>query len=103
MNKSEVRARKNSKVIRMYNKIAAFWFQFGQSPTFREIGKMCGVRSTSMINLYIQTLVRWGWINYQPGSNRTITLKRATEVTLNQAQGHALFGSVTADFEQEQI
>ena len=50
----------NDKCIRLYAKIAAYMCQMGHAPTVRDMGKMMGITSTSMMAYYVKTLVKWG-------------------------------------------
>jgi SOS-response transcriptional repressor LexA len=69
----------NDKCIRLYAKIAAYMCQMGHAPTVRDMGKMMGITSTSMMAYYVKTLVKWGWITKAEGKGRTIVLTRPTE------------------------
>jgi len=69
----------NDKCVRLYSKIVAYMIQFGHAPTVRDMCKMMGITSTSMMAYYVKTLVKWGWISKADHMGRTIVLTRATE------------------------
>ena len=85
---------KNEICVMLYNKIAAFVFQFGYAPSIREMRVMMGISTNSMIHGYLKVLSDWGWIAIESQKARTLRLTRPTEHDMSPDQGKALFGSV---------
>lgn len=68
----------NERAIRIFKFIIAYKRNHdGNSPTIREIGRACGVSSTSMVRFYLDALTLAGKIEMAggPGSSRSILVK----------------------------
>jgi len=89
---------KNEICIKLYNKIAAFIFQFGYAPSIREMRIMMNSSTNSMIHGYLKVLSDWGWIAIESQKARTLRLTRATEQDMSPDQGKAAFGKVDDAF-----
>jgi len=85
---------KNEICIKLYNKIAAFIFQFGYAPSIREMRIMMNSSTNSMIHGYLKVLSDWGWIAIESQKARTLRLTRPTEMDMSPDQGKAAFGNV---------
>ena len=59
---------------KVYESIVAYMLAYGYPPSVREIGDMAGLKSTSTVNWYLNSLRERGWINYETDKPRTITV-----------------------------
>lgn len=48
--------------------------QFGQAPSYREIAKMFGFKSTGRVTVLLNSLQERGWITFLPNRSRSITV-----------------------------
>ena len=60
---------------RVLDAIAKHWSMFGYGPTYREIGKELGIRSTNGVSDHVKRLVRLGLVLQDYGVQRSLRLK----------------------------
>jgi hypothetical protein len=60
----------------LYNRIEGFVAANGFSPTVQEICGMLGVTSKHTAHRYLVLMRKHGWLDWQPGKQRTIQLRR---------------------------
>ena len=58
----------------VYLAIGVFWGQYRFAPTYRELGRLTGLKSASTVKYHLDNLVRDGLIAYDPGKNRTVRI-----------------------------
>ncbi|MCL5125200.1 MAG: transcriptional regulator [Deltaproteobacteria bacterium] len=56
----------------IYTAIHDFITVNGYPPTFREIGSLVGLKSSSAVHYYLQKIRDKGHISYHPGKSRTL-------------------------------
>ena len=78
------------KLIRIMDYIRKFSEENGYTPSVREIGKECGIKSTATVYSYLQKLQDKGYLNKANNKKRSVTLTRSSGVNI------PLIGTVTA-------
>ena len=79
-----------SKLIMVMDYIRKFSEENGYTPSVREIGKECGIKSTATVYSYLQKLQDKGYLNKTNNKKRSVTLTRSSGVNI------PLIGTVTA-------
>ena len=70
--------------------IRRFSEENGYTPSVREIGKECGIKSTATVHSYIEKLQDRGYLNKTDNKKRSVSIGRSSTVTI------PLIGTVTA-------
>ena len=78
------------KLIKVMDYIRKFSEENGYTPSVREIGKECGIKSTATVHSYIEKLQMKGYLNKTENKKRAVTIGKGTGVTI------PLIGTVTA-------
>ena len=78
------------KLIKVMDYIRKFSEENGYTPSVREIGKECGIKSTATVHSYIEKLQTKGYLNKTENKKRAVTIGKGTGVTI------PLIGTVTA-------
>ena len=78
------------KLIKVMDYIRKFTEENGYTPSVREIGKECGIKSTATVHSYIEKLQMKGYLNKTENKKRAVTIGKGTGVTI------PLIGTVTA-------
>ena len=78
------------KLIRIMDYIRKFSEENGYTPSVREIGKECGIKSTATVYSYLQKLQEKGYLNKASNKKRSVTLAKSSGVNI------PLIGTVTA-------
>ena len=78
------------KLIKVMDYILKFSEENGYTPSVREIGKECGIKSTATVHSYIEKLQTKGYLNKTENKKRAVTIGKGTGVTI------PLIGVVTA-------
>ena len=78
------------KLIKVMDYIRKFSEENGYTPSVREIGKECGIKSTATVHSYIEKLQTKGYLNKTENKKRAVTIGKGTGVTV------PLIGTVTA-------
>jgi repressor LexA len=78
------------KLIKVMDYIRKFFEENGYTPSVREIGKECGIKSTATVHSYLEKLQDRGLLNKATNKKRSVTLNRGTGVSI------PLLGTVTA-------
>ena len=78
------------KLIKVMDYIRKFSEENGYTPSVREIGKECGIKSTATVHSYIEKLQNKGYLNKTENKKRAVTIGKGTGVTV------PLIGTVTA-------
>lgn len=78
------------KLIKVMDYIRKFTEENGYTPSVREIGKECGIKSTATVHSYIEKLQIKGYLNKTENKKRAVTIGKGTGVTI------PLVGTVTA-------
>lgn len=78
------------KLTRVMDYIRKFSEENGYTPSVREIGKECGIKSTATVHSYIEKLQNKGYLNKTENKKRAVTIGKGTGVTV------PLIGTVTA-------
>ena len=78
------------KLIMVMDYIRKFSEENGYTPSVREIGKECGIKSTATVYSYLQKLQEKGYLNKANNKKRSLTLTRSSGVNI------PLIGTVTA-------
>ena len=78
------------KLIKVMDYIRKFSKENGYTPSVREIGKECGIKSTATVHSYIEKLQTKGYLNKTENKKRAVTIGKGTGVTI------PLVGTVTA-------
>ncbi len=78
------------KLIRVMDYIRKFSEENGYTPSVREIGKECGIKSTATVHSYIEKLQSKGYLNKTDNKKRAVTIGKGTGVNI------PLIGTVTA-------
>ena len=82
--------RNEEKLIEVMDYIRKFSEENGYTPSVREIGKECGIKSTATVHSYIEKLQTKGYLNKTENKKRAVTIGKGTGVTI------PLIGTVTA-------
>ena len=78
------------KLIRVMDYIRKFSEENGYTPSVREIGKECGIKSTATVYSYLQKLQDRGFLNKATNKKRSVTLAKSSGISI------PLIGTVTA-------
>ena len=78
------------KLIRVMDYIRKFSEENGYTPSVREIGKECGIKSTATVYSYLQKLHDRGFLNKASNKKRSVTLAKSSGISI------PLIGTVTA-------
>ena len=78
------------KLIKVMDYIRKFSEENGYTPSVREIGKECGIKSTATVHSYIKKLQTKGYLNKTDNKNRAVTIGKGSGVNI------PLLGVVTA-------
>ena len=78
------------KLIQVMDYIRKFSEENGYTPSVREIGKECGIKSTATVYSYLQKLQDKGYLNKATNKKRSVTLAKSSGVNI------PLIGTVTA-------
>lgn len=78
------------KLIKIMDYIRKFSEENGYTPSVREIGKECGIKSTATVYSYLQKLQERGYLNKASNKKRSVTLAKSSGVNI------PLIGTVTA-------
>ena len=78
------------KLIKVMDYIRKFSEENGYTPSVREIGKECGIKSTATVYSYLQKLQDKGYLNKATNKKRSVTLAKSSGVNI------PLIGTVTA-------
>lgn len=78
------------KLIRVMDYIRKFSEENGYTPSVREIGKECGIKSTATVHSYIEKLQTKGYLNKTDNKKRAVTIGKSSGVNI------PLIGTVTA-------
>ena len=81
---------KEDKLIMVMDYIRKFSEENGYTPSVREIGKECGIKSTATVYSYLQKLQAKGYLNKASNKKRSVTLSKGAGVSI------PLIGTVTA-------
>ena len=78
------------KLTKVMDYIRKFTEENGYTPSVREIGKECGIKSTATVHSYIEKLQNRGYLNKTDNKKRAVTIGKGSGVTI------PLLGVVTA-------
>ena len=78
------------KLIKVMDYIRKFSEENGYTPSVREIGKECGIKSTATVHSYIEKLQNRGYLNKTENKKRAVTIGKGSGTTI------PLIGVVTA-------
>lgn len=78
------------KLIKVMDYIRKFSEEYGYTPSVREIGKECGIKSTATVHSYIEKLQTKGYLNKTDNKKRAVTIGKSSGVSI------PLIGTVTA-------
>ena len=78
------------KLVRVMDYIRKFTEENGYTPSVREIGKECGIKSTATVHSYIEKLQNKGYLNKTDNKKRAVTIGKGTGINI------PLLGVVTA-------
>ena len=78
------------KLIKVMDYIRKFSEENGYTPSVREIGKECGIKSPATVHSYIEKLQNKGYLNKTDNKKRSVTIGKSAGVTI------PLIGVVTA-------
>jgi repressor LexA len=78
------------KLIKVMDYIRKFTEENGYTPSVREIGKECGIKSTATVHSYISKLQNKGYLNKTENKKRAVTIGKGSGITV------PLIGTVTA-------
>ncbi len=78
------------KLIKVMDYIRKFSEENGYTPSVREIGQQCGIKSTATVHSYIEKLQAKGYLNKSDNKKRSVTIGKAGMVNI------PLLGVVTA-------
>ena len=79
-----------NKLIKVMDYIRSFSEENGYTPSVREIGAYCGIKSTATVHSYIERLQEKGYLNKAENKKRAVTLGKSGSVNI------PLLGTVTA-------
>ena len=79
-----------NKLIKVMDYIRRFSEENGYTPSVREIGAYCGIKSTATVHSYIERLQEKGYLNKAENKKRSVTLGKSGSVNI------PLLGTVTA-------
>ncbi len=78
------------KLVRVMDYIRKFSEENGYTPSVREIGKECGIKSTATVHSYIERLQDRGFLSKTDNKKRSVSIGRSATVNI------PLIGTVTA-------
>ncbi len=78
------------KLTKVMDYIRKFTEENGYTPSVREIGKECGIKSTATVHSYIEKLQTKGYLNKTDNKKRAVTIGKSSGVNI------PLIGTVTA-------
>ena len=78
------------KLIKVMDYIRKFSEENGYTPSVREIGKECGIKSTATVHSYLAKLQNKGYLNKATNKKRSVTIGKSAGVSI------PLIGVVTA-------
>lgn len=78
------------KLIKVMDYIRKFSEENGYTPSVREIGKECGIKSTATVHSYIEKLQNKGYLSKTTNKKRSVTLNKSSGTSI------PLIGTVTA-------
>lgn len=78
------------KLIKVMDYIRKFSEENGYTPSVREIGKECGIKSTATVHSYIEKLQNRGYLNKTENKKRAVTIGKGSGTSI------PLIGVVTA-------
>lgn len=78
------------KLIKVMDYIRSFTEEHGYTPSIREIGAHCAIKSTATVHDYISRLQEKGYLSKDDNKKRSVTLGKSGSVTI------PLLGTVTA-------
>ena len=78
------------KLIAIMDYIRKFSEENGYTPSVREIGKECGIKSTATVHSYLEKLQTKGYLNKATNKKRSVTITKSNGVSI------PLIGTVTA-------
>lgn len=81
---------REEKLTNVMDYIKRFSEENGYTPSVREIGKECGIKSTATVHSYIERLQERGFLTKQENKKRSVSLGRSSTVNI------PLIGTVTA-------
>jgi len=81
---------REEKLIKVMDYIRKFTEENGYTPSVREIGKECGIKSTATVHSYIEKLQTKGYLSKTDNKKRAVTIGKSTGVSI------PLIGTVTA-------
>lgn len=81
---------REDKLIKVMDYIRKFTEENGYTPSVREIGKECGIKSTATVHSYIEKLQDKGYLSKTDNKKRAVTIGKGSGVTI------PLLGVVTA-------
>ena len=80
----------DEKLIRVMDYIRKFSEENGYTPSVREIGKECGIKSTATVHSYLEKLQTRGFLNKATNKKRSVTIGKSSGISI------PLIGTVTA-------
>ena len=78
------------KLIKVMDYIRKFTEENGYTPSVREIGKECGIKSTATVHSYIEKLQNKGYLSKATNKKRSVCLAKSSGINI------PLIGTVTA-------
>lgn len=78
------------KLIKVMDYIRKFSEENGYTPSVREIGKECGIKSTATVHSYLEKLQNRGYLNKATNKKRSVTIGKSSGISI------PLVGTVTA-------
>ena len=78
------------KLTKVMDYIRKFSEENGYTPSVREIGKECGIKSTATVHSYIEKLQNKGYLNKTENKKRSVTIGKSSGISI------PLIGTVTA-------
>ncbi len=81
---------REEKLTKVMDYIRKFTEENGYTPSVREIGKECGIKSTATVHSYIEKLQTKGYLSKTDNKKRAVTIGRSSGVSI------PLIGTVTA-------
>ena len=81
---------REEKLIKVMDYIRKFSEENGYTPSVREIGKECGIKSTATVHSYIDRLQSKGYLTKTDNKKRSVTIGKGSGVSI------PLIGTVTA-------
>lgn len=80
----------NDKLIKVMDYIRKFSEENGYTPSVREIGQECGIKSTATVHSYLEKLQSRGYLSKTTNKKRSVTLAKSNGISI------PLIGTVTA-------